>query len=172
MAVGDVPLEVFASIRAVVAEQTGLPVVVGPSLPQPEHALDAKRRQYSSPAVLAGIFRQANGFSGKLLGVTGCDLFIPMLSFVYGQAQLDGQAAVISTARLRQEFYGLSSNTSLLLSRTAKEALHELGHTFGLIHCADKSCVMSLSTNIHQVDLKLGRYCAVCSRAIEEKVKR
>ena len=87
-----------------------------------------------------------------MLAVTDRDLFIPVLTFVYGHAQLGGRVAVVSLARLRQEFYGMAPNHELLLERAAKEALHESGHTFGLVHCADRSCAMSLATNIRQID--------------------
>ena len=72
-----------------------------------------------------------------ILGVTDVDLAIPMLSFLFGQAQLDGRVAVVSLCRLHQEFYGLPADRGLLRERTVKEVLHELGHTFGLAHCSD-----------------------------------
>ena len=75
----------------------------------------------------------------RLLGITDVDLFIPMLSFVLGQAQLGGPTAVVSVARLRQEFYGLPPDLPLLRARAVKEAVHEIGHTFGLTHCADST---------------------------------
>jgi archaemetzincin len=89
-----------------------------------------------------------------LLAVTDRDLFVPVLTFVFGQAQLGGRSAVVSLARLRQEFYGLAAQSRVLLERAAKEALHETGHMFGLVHCADRSCAMSLATNVRQIDLK------------------
>jgi archaemetzincin len=106
---------------------------------------------------------------GRTLGVTEADLFIPMLSFVYGQAQVNGRLAVLSTARLRQEFYGLPSNAELTYSRGVKEAIHEMGHTFGLTHCSDPGCPMSLSNTIIQVDRKRDTLCASCVDWITEK---
>ena len=82
----------------------------------------------------------------RLLGITEHDLFIPMLSFVFGQAQLGGKAALVSFARLRQEFYGIDPADAVFTERARKEMLHELGHTFGLTHCPDRGCPMSLST--------------------------
>ena len=103
-----------------------------------------------------------------MLGVTEVDLFIPMLSYIFGQAQLGGRAAIISTARLRQEFYDLPADGAILVERARKEALHELGHTFGLVHCEDRGCAMSLSTNIRQVDLKNPSYCGACRALLRE----
>jgi archaemetzincin len=105
------------------------------------------------------------GDAGKLLAVTERDLFVPVLTFVFGQAQLGGRAAVVSLARLRQEFYGLEPNRECFLERAAKEALHETGHLFGLVHCADRSCAMSLATNVRQIDTKQAAFCAPCGRA-------
>ena len=102
------------------------------------------------------------GRASRVLGVTEVDLAIPMLSFLFGQAQLDGPIAVVSLCRLRQEFYGLPADESLLRERTSKEVLHELGHTFGLAHCSERKCVMSLATHVDLVDAKVERYCARC----------
>jgi archaemetzincin len=98
----------------------------------------------------------------KLLAVTALDLFLPVLTFVFGQAQLGGPAGVVSLARLKQEFYGLEPDREILLERSAKEALHETGHLFGLAHC-DGSCAMALSTNVRQIDSKPAGFCDVCA---------
>lgn len=138
---------------------------------EPVYALDAKRQQYSSSMILQELLEACPANAVKLLAVTEKDLFIPMLSFVYGLAQLNGRVAVISLARLRQEFYGFTENRPLLLARTMKEAVHELGHTFGLVHCLDKSCAMSLSTNIRQVDGKSDKFCSDCNFLLQENIK-
>jgi archaemetzincin len=93
---------------------------------------------------------------------SGLDLFVPVLTFVFGQAQLKGPGALLSTFRLRNEFYGLPADPYLLLDRTIKEAVHELGHSFGLVHCHDPACVMSSSTYVEEVDLKSDWYCSEC----------
>jgi archaemetzincin len=71
--------------------------------------------------------------------------------------------AAISLARLRQEFYGQPPNREILLQRALKEALHETGHMFGLVHCADRNCAMSLATNIRHIDAKRAEFCAGCA---------
>jgi len=98
----------------------------------------------------------------RILGVTDVDLAIPMLTFLFGQAHLDGPIALVSLCRLHPEFYGLPADESLLRERTVKEALHELGHTFGLAHCSEPKCAMSLATHIELVDTKTEQYCAHC----------
>ena len=106
--------------------------------------------------------------ASKMLVLTEADLFIPMLSFVYGQAQLGGTAAIVSLARLHQRFYGLPENRPLLFVRVRKEALHELGHAYGLTHCEDRLCTMSLSTGIQQLDMKGAGFCDGCAVLLRE----
>jgi archaemetzincin len=132
-------------------------------LPCIDFAFDAERRQYASIAVLELLSKTCPPDAWKLLAITGRDLFIPVLTFVYGQAQLGGRVAVMSLARLEQEFYGLPPNREVFLERARKEALHETGHTLGLVHCADRTCAMTLSTNIRQIDHKQAAFCPACA---------
>jgi len=90
------------------------------------------------------------------------------LPAAFGQAQLGGRAALVSVARLRQPFYGLPPNTWLLCDRASTTALHELGHTFGLVHCRNTSCVMSLSADVVQVDAKQCAFCRSCTILLNE----
>jgi archaemetzincin len=131
-------------------------------LPDPVYAYDARRGQYSSVEVMKVFATAAPAGDSKVIGITERDLFIPMLTFVFGQAQLGGRFAVISLARLRQEFYGLPADPAVFLGRALTEVAHELGHTFGLAHCPEKTCAMSLSTDIRQVDGKRAEYCGSC----------
>ncbi len=150
------------AVRDRVAAEFGMPVREL-ALPSIDFTFDAARRQYGSAAVLEMLVRICPPDATKLLALTGRDLFIPVLTFVYGHAQLRGRVAVISLARLRQEFYGLPPNPQVFLDRAHKEALHETGHTFGLVHCADHQCAMALATNIAQIDRKRDAYCAACA---------
>jgi archaemetzincin len=131
-------------------------------LADPQAAWDSDRRQHSSTLFLREALTRRPEDALKILVLTEYDIFIPMLTFVYGQAQLGGPAAVVSFARLRQEFYGLPPDRPLFLERIGKESLHELGHTLGLTHCGDKLCTMSLSTTIQQLDFKRAAYCEAC----------
>jgi archaemetzincin len=132
-------------------------------LPGVEFAFDADRQQYRSLDVLERLARYCPADALKLLAITERDLFVPVLTFVFGQAQLGGAVAVVSLARLRQEFYGMTPNMEIFLERTAKEALHETGHLFGLVHCVNRSCAMSLATNVRQIDGKKAAWCAACT---------
>lgn len=128
-------------------------------------ALDGARRQYHSTAILRRLQDlAANGC--RLLGVAAADLYVPVLTFVFGEAQLPGQSAVISAHRLREEFYGLPPNEKLLRERLTKAALHELGHTFGLGHCSNWNCVMASTHAVERLDLKAAAFCRGCLRQL------
>lgn len=121
------------------------------------------RGQYNATLILAHLLRHLPEPDSKIVGLTNVDLFMPVLTFVFGQAQLNGPGALVSTFRLRNEYYGLPPSMPLLYERTVKEIVHELGHTFGLVHCPDYSCVMHASTYVEEVDLKQARFCPDCS---------
>jgi len=170
-AAGTVDGEALDLAAASLAARIGLPVRRTPSFPAPTYAYDPRRRQFSSTLIMHHALARIPEGAEKLLVVTECDIFIPMLSFVFGQAQLDGPVAVLSLARLRQEFHGLPPNRSLFLVRVAKEAVHEVGHTFGLTHCPDRQCVMSLATNVAQLDAKGGDLCTGCAILMGETIR-
>jgi len=168
---GSVEERLLDSIALALWAVFGLPVERLDPAPDPVRAFDAKRGQYSSPLVLRLLQDHGSRSTLRILGVIEKDLYIPMLSFVYGQAQVNGRLALLSTARLRQEFYGLPGRWELTHSRAVKEAIHEVGHTFGLVHCGNVLCPMSLSNSIVQVDRKLDALCDPCSRVIKESVR-
>ena len=158
--------DVESDIIDVVAELTGSTLL--PDTLPVTAAWTPKRGQYDSFALLKAVAERKPAAFARILGLTACDLFVPMLSFVFGQAQLGGSAALVSVARLDQAFYGLPPRRALLIERTVKTVLHELGHTSGLVHCADRTCVMALATNVAQLDAKEPRYCEAC-RVLMEK---
>lgn len=167
--IGSVPEKAFEWIENAAAEWFPLPLRRLPPLSLPEGAYDKKRGQYQSVEIMKMLAQNAPPDATRVLGVTDVDLSIPMLTFLFGQAHLDGPIAVVSLCRLHQEFYGLPADETLLRERTVKEVLHELGHTFGLAHCSDPKCVMSLATHIELVDGKEERYCARCGARLVER---
>jgi archaemetzincin len=162
VSVGTVPDRVWEWITKAAAEWFPMPIQRLPALAIPELAYDSKRNQYQSVEIMKMLSEHAPQNGSRILGITDVDLSIPMLSFLFGQAQLDGPVALVSLCRLHQEFYGLPGQDELLRERLSKEVLHEMGHTFGLVHCSEQSCAMSLSTHIGMVDGKAERYCSRC----------
>jgi archaemetzincin len=128
-----------------------------------EQSFDPSRGQYHSGQLLTTLLDARPDNGAHLLAVAGYDLFLPVLTFVFGQAQLSNRGAVFSIFRLHNEFYGLPPESMLLQQRATKEALHELGHTFGLRHCFDEPCVMNSSTYVEDIDFKPAAFCMHCS---------
>jgi archaemetzincin len=145
------------------------PVALAPPWRDIDFALDVARTQYSSRAILAALLGRRDSDGERILGVTGLDLFVPVLTFVFGEAQLDGRAAVVSTCRLAADFYGLPPNELRLLERLEKEAVHELGHTYGLLHCPDDRCVMRSSTYVEELDMKEVHFCDDCMGQVGQR---
>lgn len=128
-----------------------------------------ERKQYQATLILARLLRHLPDERSKIVGITSVDLYIPVLTFVFGQSQLDGSGAVVSTFRLQNEYYGLPSDEELLFERAIKEVVHELGHAFGLVHCPDYACVMTPSTHVEEVDLKGVTFCQDCQALLDER---
>ncbi len=123
---------------------------------------DPVRQQMNSSLILNRLRQTKTDDPGKIIGVTDFDLFLPILTYVFGEADLDGTAAVVSSNRFRDEHYGLPPNRASLSKRLQKEAIHELGHTLGLVHCYQVSCVMRPSSYVEEIDYKSLGFCRTC----------
>lgn len=121
-----------------------------------------ERRQYYSTGFLEQSISQTPDINGKVILITELDIYVPVLTFLFGEAQLKGKHSIVSVFRLHEEFYSGVTDNELLYERTIKEIYHELGHNFGLIHCRNWDCVMHSSNSIEQVDLKGNYYCNNC----------
>jgi len=123
---------------------------------------DAARRQYDGNRLIKVVQSLTFPDSDKTLAFFNVDLFVPILTFIFGQAFLGGNAAIVSAYRLTNERYGMPPDHELLLERLIKEAIHELGHTLGLIHCKEPLCVMRSSTYVEDIDQKSHHLCLKC----------
>ena len=128
---------------------------------------DTVRNQYHASKLLLQIIEAPPADAIRILGITEVDLFLPIFTFLFGQAQLNGVGAILSTLRLHNSFYGIPEDKLLLQERAIKETVHELGHTFGLIHCFDPVCVMQASTYVEDVDQKGLDFCDNCRGQLE-----
>ena len=169
--IGSIEDSLLESLRAGLAGQFNVRAEIFTAWRDAAFAFHAERQQHHSTEILvrmqalslpAGGADRAAQRPWRLLGVTSADLYIPILTFVFGEALLEGTCAVVSTFRLRQEFYGLPANAILLGERLLKEAVHELGHTLGLAHCEDYRCVMAPSHAVEWIDLKENLFCSAC----------
>ncbi len=137
------------------------PVIRRSLIESMEFAFDSERNQYHSTPVLERFSSLAPSNAIKILAVCDRDLFIPILTHVYGEAQLNGTSCIISTYRLEEKLPMINSR-AVFFQRALKEAVHELGHTFNIRHCPDKSCIMHYCRSIDDVDNKFLRFCRYC----------
>jgi archaemetzincin len=165
---GDVDEMVLSKLGDALKDELELTCTVEKSLEIPAAAYHAARRQYLSTRLLEEMQTRFGGRGVRMLGVVDKDLYVPELNFVFGEADLVGRAAVISLIRLRQERYGLPPDESVFLKRVKTEAVHELGHTYGLRHCRDAKCVMFFSNSLLDTDRKGYRFCARCKTLLAE----
>lgn len=167
--------EVDSALCDVVGQETGrsfgLPMRVVPLLEEIDFAYDTQRRQYHSTKILEQLAELAPPQAIKIIGIATVDLFIPILTHVYGEAQLGGRACIISTYRLQENPYKGPRRVSLK-DRAVKEAIHELGHTFKLKHCPEHACIMHYCRSIADVDRKTAGFCRHCRVMLEDELKR
>lgn len=130
------------------------------------------RRQYDANGLLKMVSDPAPQEALKVIGMLRVDLYIPILTYIFGQASLNGRVGVVSLYRLRNEHYGLEPDYDLLVERFSKVTLHELGHTFGLIHCNNPVCVMRSSTYVEDLDQKNKSFCYRCREELNRNERR
>lgn len=123
---------------------------------------DPARKQYNGNELLKEIELRFATDTIKTLGLFNVDLFIPILTYIFGQAFLNGQSGIASIYRLSNERYGIKKDQAIFVDRIRKEVIHELGHTFGLIHCSNPTCVMRSSTYVEDIDQKEHHLCGKC----------
>jgi archaemetzincin len=138
----------------------GRAVKIAPhGIEHPGYAFSPMRKQYQAEPILEKL-AHFDARAERVLGVADLDLFAPGLNFIFGQAQIGGPAAIIALARLHPEFWGQAANLHRLQERTIKEAIHELGHTYGLEHCRIPTCVMYFSNTLAETDRKSDQFCS------------
>jgi len=133
---------------------------------------DPTRRQYNGVKLIREVETAFSSDSSKTIGLFNVDLFIPILTYIFGQAFLNGRSGIASSYRLSNERYGMSSDNILFLDRFVKEVIHELGHTFGLIHCHLSTCVMRSSTYVEDIDQKDSHLCQSCRSEYNKTLKQ
>ena len=159
------PLELLEHLAAALTHAFRTTCQIRPEVLDISFAWDAKRQQHYSTPILQRLERASDPHI-RMLGVACCDLFVPVLTFVFVEAQLEGNCALVSLARLKEEAYGMPARLELLRERLLKEAVHELGHTFGLRHCSDWQCVMTSSHAVERMDVKGTEFCGNCARVV------
>jgi len=131
---------------------------------------DAARKQYDANRLLDLVYREYSANSVKTIGLFQVDLFIPILTYIFGQAQHNGSTGIASLYRLRNQQYGIKGNERILYDRFRKVVIHELGHAFGLIHCHVPVCVMRPGTYVEDIDQKKSQFCNKCREQLESSL--
>jgi len=144
---------------------------IRPLIEEKDLWLDPVRKQYHSTPILETLAVISPPEAVKVLAITKVDLFIPILTHVYGEAQLGGKACILSTYRFNEE-PSLAGRTEAFYCRLLKEAVHELGHTFNLRHCTDSACAMRYCRSVKEVDRKSNQFCRYCTVLLSDEMKR
>lgn len=166
--VGLVPANLLSWLADRLGEVFNRRVVVQAMIPLPAAGYDARRGQYRGDPFIAALRALVNPAPERVLGLTDVDCYVPGLNFIFGQADPGGRVAFIALPRLRQSFYGLSEDPPRFRQRALTEAVHELGHTWGLAHCPDPRCVMHFSNTLHDTDIKGSAFCQRCQNRLEK----
>lgn len=168
--IGNLDIKLIERVADEIHRFFGYGTDIQPLLQHVDFALEASRRQYHSTPILERLSALAPSSAVKILAITRVDLFIPILTHVYGEAQLGGKSCIISTSRLNE---GLGWGVWEAFSqRVVKEAIHELGHTFNLRHCKDRTCCMHYCRSIYDVDRKSGQFCRYCKILLTDEIQR
>jgi archaemetzincin len=169
--VGDLAPDLLNPLRAEITKIYRYPTQVLPLLDDLEFAFHPSRNQYHSTPILEQLALKAPVGAIKVLALAEVDLFIPILTHVYGEAQLGGIACMVSTIRLNEGHSALNTQEPFL-GRIIKEAIHELGHTFKLRHCRDHTCLMHYCRDESDVDRKSDQLCRYCKVLLDDEIKR
>ena len=167
--IGNIDNKILEYTQIEIENRFNVSVEIGRQLDDPAYAYHKHKKQYNSTKILKKIHKLKLTGYDRILGIVDVDLYVPERTFVFGGADVKKKVSVISLTRLRQEFYDLPEDTALFKYRTIIEAVHELGHTYGLYHCKNSECVMFLSNTIGDTDHKGADLCSNCERIMEEK---
>lgn len=166
---GEVPAAVLKALVVPVRDTFSQLTGVDAPLPLPDESRDPQRDQYLADVILDLMPSPRPG--DRFLGIVDVDIYTFGLNYIFGLADMRTKKALISLARLKQEYYSYPEDIRLFQERTLKEAVHELGHTYGLKHCPSRYCVMHFSNSLQDTDYKNWTLCPVCLRKINRLCK-
>ncbi len=168
ISIGEVDPKVIDTLKLDLTRVFKKRVLIGRRMARPDEAFNKKRNQYLSTAILKSM-REKKEYMAyeKILGIIDHDLYVPKLNFVFGEASQ--RVAAISLTRLRYEFYNLPKDQGLFRRGVLTEAVHELGHTYGLKHCGNPHCVMFSSKSLIDTDIKGPAFCQRCQSKLPDE---
>jgi len=155
-----------------IKREFGYPVIINECNQELSNFYNPSRRQYDANQILHFVKERSSENAFKTLGLVNVDIFIPILTYIFGQAHLNGNAGIVSSYRLKNELYGLEKNNALMVERFSKVVIHELGHLFGLIHCQNPVCIMRSSTYVEDIDQKENKFCINCQSELNKNINQ
>jgi archaemetzincin len=167
--IGTIDKEILHYTQKELEDRFNVNIDIGRQLEDPAYAYHKQKKQYHSTKILKRIHKLGLTGYDRILGIADVDLYVPERTFVFGEAVIKKRVAVISLTRLRQKFYDLPEDFTLFRKRIIIEAVHELGHTYGLRHCTNNKCVMFLSKIVSDTDQKGAVLCSNCKTIMEDK---
>lgn len=157
-------------VGRIISQILDIPVEVCTS-PVLYNGFDRSRNQFDATSILTclDVFSRRNEVKRFILLVTGDDIFRPNTRYVFGLSRPSTGTAVISSARLKNEYWDLPHDEMMLVDRLAREGAHELGHLLSLDHCDNPSCIMSNPSSLDDLDIKKPMLCTKCLSKMNTK---
>jgi archaemetzincin len=168
--IGKTEISTLEFLRQAIPQSLPVDCDILPFDLDPTPTYHAERQQFHSSELLKRVVNLVRPKDWRFLAIADVDLYIPILKYVFGEAQIGGPCAVVSTFRLRQQFYGLDRDDAVLRERLLKESIHEIGHTLDLRHCQDYRCVMASSHAVEWIDLREVALCKNCRSRLESEI--
>jgi archaemetzincin len=153
--IDEVDSLIMAEVTSLAGRVLGLGTSVQTNL-RCEGGFDPARGQWRAETMLERCVIPHASPDSYVVGLTGKDLYVQSLNFVFGLAVRESGAAIVSLRRL------MGGAKETVVARTAKEVIHEVGHLEGLAHCNDKTCVMWFSNTLSETDRKGEGFCPAC----------
>ncbi len=183
LALGDFPKDrspAISKLAAYAAAYFGLEVQVLAPVKLTDWELTTRtnrhthKRQFLTYNILKMLTGRLPDDGFCLCAVTMEDLYPhPTWNFVFGQASPQNGVGVYSFARYDPAFYGAERGGNyqkVLLRRSCRVLVHEVGHLFGLEHCTFYRCVMNGSNHLQESDGRPLHVCPVCLRKLQHSI--
>ncbi|MGB9720602.1 MAG: archaemetzincin family Zn-dependent metalloprotease [bacterium] len=152
-------LEFFNLISKILKKTYNLATIKASKFQVPKDSFNPLRNQYNASEMIEQLKDYFDERCDKHLFIVDTDLYTPRFNFIFGLAELQTCAAIVSLYRL--------VGGGLINERLAKEVIHEVGHLMGLTHCSIPTCVMHFSNSIEDTDKKNTTLCDKCRRQLE-----